>query len=261
MMKARKSKTTRTKANIVRLQPKAMSSEALVLHIQNETVGVLRRISELRPFYVELWARFERLPMSGKIMGCSTRTEFARDVLHRSMKSIQYALYGRNGHALYERGGLPDVIDRMKYEEEEREDARLGKEAKQEEQEEQEERDGTRRKEAVAKKYEALKAKPPDQLTDQDHAFNERIGKQKAEETARDAQRKAQQEEWDRQRASEPTTSTVDTPPAEDLREFASLGRRAAGVKYHPDRAGENQRIRELNQVADWLETVASQEL
>jgi hypothetical protein len=212
MMKAGKPKT---KANNVRLQPKAMTTEALALHIQNETVGVLRRVSELRPFYIELWARFEKLPKGGKIMGCSTRTEFARNILHRSMKSIQFAMYGRHGPALHERqAGLTDVIDGMKNDAEDRENARLEKEGEREE----------------------------------------------ARQMARDRQAEARQEERDRQRASQPTTSTADTPPAEDLREFANLGRRAAAAKYHPDRAGENQRIRELNDVADWLETVASNE-
>jgi hypothetical protein len=246
MSTTRKSKEATAKANIVRLKPKALSSEALALHIRNETVGVFKRVSELRPFYVELWARFEELPKGEKIMGCSTRTEFARDILNRSMKSIQYALYGRNGHALYERGGLPDVIDGMKNDAEDRENAR---EEKQQARQEKTEK-------AEAKKYEALKAKPPEQLTDQDRAFVERI--KKREQTARDRQAEAQQEERDRQRASQPTSTA--TPPAEDLREFADLGRRAAATKYHPDRAGENQRIRELNHVADWLKILASEQ-
>jgi hypothetical protein len=46
-------------------------------------------------------------------------------------------------------------------------------------------------------------------------------------------------------------------PPVADIREFASLGRREAARKYHPDRGGDAARMSQLNQVADWLEAIA----
>jgi len=47
-------------------------------------------------------------------------------------------------------------------------------------------------------------------------------------------------------------------PPAADIKEFASLGRREAARKYHTDRAGGDQeRMVRMNQVADWLESLA----
>lgn len=46
-------------------------------------------------------------------------------------------------------------------------------------------------------------------------------------------------------------------PSVADIREFASLGRRAAANKYHPDRGGDSARMAQLNHVADWLEQIA----
>jgi hypothetical protein len=231
-----KSKTTRTKANNVRPKPKTMTSEALGLYIKNETVGALRRLSDLRPFYVELWARFDKLTKGAKIMGCSTRTEFARNILDRSMRSIQHALYGR-------RSSTNHVIDRLVLSGFEEEKWRA------------QEREDTRQD-----KYKALKAKPPEQLRDQDRIFLERM---ETEEAAQAAQAEAQREERARQSWESRETEGIDTPPARDLKEFATLGRREAAKRYHPDRNPANaaaQRIRALNNVADWLEAMAREE-
>lgn len=46
-------------------------------------------------------------------------------------------------------------------------------------------------------------------------------------------------------------------PPIEDIKEFATLGRREAARKHHPDRGGDGARMAQLNHVADWLESLA----
>jgi len=82
-----------------------------------------------------------------------------------------------------------------------------------------------------------------------------------------------QRKEWTEQarkareaRAQEPDEPEIDwrqlrhrkNPPAADIKEFASLGRREAARKYHTDRTGGDQeRMVRMNQVADWLESLA----
>lgn len=80
-------------ANIVRAGD--MTSEALARYIAEQTVGVLRRLADLRPHYEELWKRFDALKKGETIMGCMTKTHYVTEILGRSMRSIQYALYGR----------------------------------------------------------------------------------------------------------------------------------------------------------------------
>jgi hypothetical protein len=59
-------------------------------------------------------------------------------------------------------------------------------------------------------------------------------------------------EEGKARAASGPATKYK--PSAADIKEFVSLGRRAAANKYHTDRAGGNQeQMVRMNQVADWL--------
>jgi hypothetical protein len=49
-------------------------------------------------------------------------------------------------------------------------------------------------------------------------------------------------------------------PPGKDIMEFASLGRREAARKYHTDRAdGNEERMKQMNQVADWLEKLVGE--
>lgn len=85
--------TKNKKTNIVRAAE--MPNEELGRYIRAETIGLLRRVNELRPFFDELWQRFSRLGGGQTICGCKTRTEYCERVLHRSMRSVQYILYGR----------------------------------------------------------------------------------------------------------------------------------------------------------------------
>jgi hypothetical protein len=82
----------------------------------------------------------------------------------------------------------------------------------------------------------------------------------------REENNRQQQEYWKsfRSQASKPEPEIdwrqlrqLKNPPAADVKEFASLGRRAAANKYHPDRGGDSARMAQLNQVADWLESLA----
>jgi hypothetical protein len=199
--------SAQTKANIVR--PASMDSEALGQYIADQTAGVLRRLEDLRPFYEELWKRFEKLSKGQRILGCRTKTEFAEKILGRSMRSIQYALYGRRQI----KSPIKDVIEELLPEE-------FVKEEQKQAREQQRDID----------------------LEDID-----------TEEFFRNF----------KSSASAPETSfrspieVSDMPPVADLREFTSLGRRAAANKYHPDRGGDQARMAQLNQVADWLEQLA----
>jgi len=85
-------------ANNVRL----LDSEFLGKYLANEMAGVLRKTDELCPVFEELWRRFEGLKDGENICGCSTRTQYCETVLKRSMRSVQYILYGRQ-----ERGDRP----------------------------------------------------------------------------------------------------------------------------------------------------------
>ena len=79
-----------TDANIVRL-----SNDELGTYIQNSTLGILRRLDDLRPYYVELWKRFDELKDGETICGCTTRKQYCDDILKRSIRSVQYAINGR----------------------------------------------------------------------------------------------------------------------------------------------------------------------
>ena len=78
-------------ANIVR----SMSNEELGQFVAEGVVGILHRLDDLRPYYEELWCRFDALKDGETISGCKTRTEFCDRILKRSVRSIQYALNGR----------------------------------------------------------------------------------------------------------------------------------------------------------------------
>ena len=81
------------KENIV--LPTEMDSEALAEYVASESVGILKRFDVLKPYFQELWKRFDALKEGEVISGCRTRTEFCEKVLHRSRRSVQYILYGR----------------------------------------------------------------------------------------------------------------------------------------------------------------------
>jgi hypothetical protein len=82
-----------TKENIV--LPTKMSNEELSEYVANESVGILKRLDVLKPYFEELWSRFDKLEKDETIQGCRTRTEFCEKILHRSRRSVQYILHGR----------------------------------------------------------------------------------------------------------------------------------------------------------------------
>jgi hypothetical protein len=86
-------KLTTRKENIV--LPERMSNEELGEYVASESVGILKRMDVLKPFFVELWKRFDRLKDGETIQGCRTRTEFCDKILHRTRRSVQYILHGR----------------------------------------------------------------------------------------------------------------------------------------------------------------------
>src|SRR5258708_30405930 len=98
-------RTITIKANNVR--PASMDSEALGKYIADQTAGVLRRLEDLRPFYEELWKRFDKLSNGQKILECRTRTEYCEKILHRSIRSVQHALYGRRPLA----GSVKEIVE------------------------------------------------------------------------------------------------------------------------------------------------------
>jgi hypothetical protein len=262
-------------ANIVR--PASMDSDALARYVADQTAGVLHRLADLRPFYEELWKRFEELPKGQKILGCETRTAYAETILGKSMRSIQYALYGRRKLS----ASLDETIEGLLPEEfvgEQRK--RLRQEAR-EHWDEQETRNDLR--------YKKLKAKAEkNELTEEESRFvrwyeDERDStryydlkskKNLTEDETRfvhehEAKRKKSDEQRARNRAEEadflnqflrPTLDSLlkKIPPGANIKEFASLGRREAARKYHQTQTAENQeRMSQLNQVADWLEKLA----
>jgi hypothetical protein len=60
-----------------------------------ESVGVLKRLDVLKPYFEELWSRFDKLKQGETIQDCRTRSEFCEKILKRSTRSVQYILYGR----------------------------------------------------------------------------------------------------------------------------------------------------------------------
>jgi hypothetical protein len=72
-----------------------MSNEELGEYVASESVGILKRLDVLKPYFEELWKRFDELPKDETINGCATRTEFCNKILHRTRRSVQYILHGR----------------------------------------------------------------------------------------------------------------------------------------------------------------------
>lgn len=275
------------KANIVR--PATMDSEALGQYIADQTVGVLRRLEDLRPFYEELWKRFDKLSKGQKILDCRTRTEYCEKILHRSIRSVQHALYGRRSlkasvqeivDGLQSEQFIDDDVDRADQEAEEEYAKSQAREQKQEDQRYQklkskpgelseedlefiqyyeEERDQKRFNRLTKGSWN--KREPKKNLNAEDLKFvqdhQEKLRKKEKEREERRARARA---EYDSNNFDFFNPRLSKTPPGEDIKEFASLGRREAARKYHTDRAGGNEeRMVRMNQVADWLEKLASE--
>lgn len=75
--------------------PAQMSNEELGEYVSSSAVGILKRLDVLKPYFEELWARFDRLQSGETINGCTTKTEFCDKILHRSRRSVNYILHGR----------------------------------------------------------------------------------------------------------------------------------------------------------------------
>lgn len=145
------------------VRPGSMDSEALGQYIADQTAGVLRRLEDLRPFYEELWKRFDKLSKGQKILDCRTHTEYCEKILRRSIRSVEYALYGRKGSlkasvqeivdGLQSEQFIDDDIDRANREAEEEYTKRQVRKRKQEEQ-----------------RYQKLKSKPGE-LSEEDLKF------------------------------------------------------------------------------------------
>jgi len=235
-------------ANNVRVSD--WDSDKLGQFIAEQTAGVFRRLEELRPYYEELWKRFDDLPKGKKILDCSTRTEYCDKILHKSIRSVQYALYGRK----WSTDGVVKQFNKSQ-----RLDQTLNLT-------EEEERQAEKQREAAEeKRYDRLKSKLANlKESDANFVFGYLIGK-------REEGFNLTTEEWEFIRKYREDYEAQQQPardwynnvlcklpaPADVIREFASLGKRAAGRKYHPDHGGDAARMVQLNQVASWLEQLA----
>ena len=94
----------KTEANIVRLRTPAqcrvhaqgMQSEHLAEYVVTNGWGdVLVRLKQLKPYIEILWDRFDELKGTETIAGCRTKEEFCEKRLNRSIRAVQYMLYGR----------------------------------------------------------------------------------------------------------------------------------------------------------------------
>jgi hypothetical protein len=95
-----------TSGNIV---PAKMSNEELGEYVASESVGVLKRMDVLRPYFEELWSRFDAL-QGETIQGCTTKTEFCEKILHRSRRSVNYILHGRPAPKSPVPAGTPTTV-------------------------------------------------------------------------------------------------------------------------------------------------------
>ncbi|MGB7438704.1 MAG: hypothetical protein WBW49_25065, partial [Candidatus Acidiferrum sp.] len=64
--------------------------------VANHVIAGVQKLRALEPYLRELWSRFRRLKPGQTIMGCSTKTEFAEKHLNRSLRAVEYLLYGRS---------------------------------------------------------------------------------------------------------------------------------------------------------------------
>jgi hypothetical protein len=90
-------------ANIVRLEDarlvkhaNSMKSEELAAYVTKSGWGdVLLKLVHLKPYIEVLWGRFAELKNAETIAECHTKEEFCEQCLHRSIRAMQYMLYGR----------------------------------------------------------------------------------------------------------------------------------------------------------------------
>lgn len=91
-------------ANIVRFMTPAqcrvlaqgMKSEELAEHVAKNGWGdVLVKLGQLKPYVEVLWDRFGGLKGKDTIAGCRTKREFCEKRLNRSIRAVQFMLYGR----------------------------------------------------------------------------------------------------------------------------------------------------------------------
>jgi DNA repair photolyase len=74
----------------------AMKSEELAAYVIKSGWGdVLRKLVQLKPYIEVLWSRFDDLEDGQMIAGCRTKNEFSENCLNRSIRAVQYMLYGR----------------------------------------------------------------------------------------------------------------------------------------------------------------------
>jgi hypothetical protein len=74
----------------------ALTNEALASEFMRRYASIGRRLTELRPVYVELRNRFFKLPKGGSIMGCGTWTEFCGNHLKFSDRHVRRLIEGDN---------------------------------------------------------------------------------------------------------------------------------------------------------------------
>lgn len=234
------SKSVATRANNVRVRD--MDSEALGQYVAEQTLGILRRTEELRPLYIELWERFDKLNKGETICGCRNRTEYCEKILHRTIRSVEHVLRGSRKPSLLPKEKFTKPLDRFD------QDAVSGfvpEDIHEEDSEKDEAEREAERNRKQAKKDAWDKAHPEEAA--------ERARKAEAEQTKKKEESERRWSEFDRRHS----LGSKAQPPAEHIREFANLGRRAAAQKHHPDKGGSSERMAQLNQVADWLESLA----
>jgi len=74
----------------------SMDPEELATHVATKGWGdVLLKLVELKPYIEVLWERFDQLKCKETILGCRTKKEFCLRCLHRSIRAVQFMLYGR----------------------------------------------------------------------------------------------------------------------------------------------------------------------
>lgn len=94
----------KTETNIVRfmtlaqarIHAEGMESEQLAEHVSKNGWGdVLVTLTQLKPYIEILWGRFDELRGTETIAGCHTKKEFSEKCLNRSIRAVQFMLYGR----------------------------------------------------------------------------------------------------------------------------------------------------------------------
>jgi hypothetical protein len=73
----------------------AADREALAQKVASAFQAAFSKLIEHKTDIERLWQEFESLKVGEVIMGCRTKSEFCENVLHRSMRAVQYLVYGR----------------------------------------------------------------------------------------------------------------------------------------------------------------------